>query len=151
MLQPVKYKLIVLCFLLQFTNHCAFGQIKEEDIIGIWLTKGDEPAKIQIFKIGDAYYGKIVWLQNPTADGKLRLDVNNSDKSKRNREIIGLQILKDFRFEDNEWSGGKIYDPESGKTYSCTLSLTDKATLTVRGYIGISLLGRTEIWTRASL
>ena len=62
--------------------------------------------------------------------------------------IIGLIILKDFKFDDDdEWKSGDIYDPENGKTYSSYTYLKDKNTLKVRGYVGISLLGRTEIWT----
>jgi uncharacterized protein (DUF2147 family) len=61
---------------------------------------------------------------------------------------VGLVILRDFKFDEDEWEGGKIYDPESGKTYSCILSIQDKGTLKVRGYVGISLLGRTEIWKK---
>ena len=65
--------------------------------------------------------------------------------------FIGLEILRNFKFDnDDEWEGGKIYDPESGKTYSCNMSLTGNE-LKVRGYVGVSLLGRTETWTRTNL
>jgi uncharacterized protein (DUF2147 family) len=64
--------------------------------------------------------------------------------------VLGLVILTGFKFDTDEWSDGDIYDPEKGKTYSCTLSLKDSGTLKVRGYIGISLIGRTEIWTRVA-
>jgi uncharacterized protein (DUF2147 family) len=57
--------------------------------------------------------------------------------------------LKGFVFEgNNEWKEGHIYDPNNGKTYRCNLELIDQETLSVRGYVGISLFGRTEIWTR---
>ncbi|MBO9205428.1 MULTISPECIES: DUF2147 domain-containing protein [Niastella] len=127
------------------------AQTKADAIIGTWLTGGKESAKINVYKQGKVYYGKIVWLKNPTANGVARLDSKNPDETKRNREIIGLVILNNFRFETDEWSGGKIYDPESGNTYSCNISLKDNNILKVRGYIGISLLGRTETWTRTSL
>jgi uncharacterized protein (DUF2147 family) len=83
------------------------------------------------------------------SDGKPKVDRNNPENSKQNQPIIGLVILKNFRFDDDEWQEGTIYDPESGKTYDCNLTLKDKNTLRVRGYIGISLFGRTEKWTRA--
>jgi uncharacterized protein (DUF2147 family) len=60
-------------------------------------------------------------------------------------------MLKDFKFDGNdEWKGGDIYDPESGKTYRSYMYLKDSNTLKVRGYVGISLLGRTETWTRTN-
>lgn len=125
------------------------AQTKPDDITGVWLTAGNEPAKIQIYKQGETYFGKIMWLKNPVENGKPRVDENNPDKNKRSQPVMGLVILKNFKFDEDEWEGGKIYDPESGKTYSCTITLQNKNTLKVRGYIGISLIGRTEYWKRA--
>ncbi len=140
MLFPVSFLLLMAL---------AAAQNKADDIVGLWLSSGKEPAKVQIFKSGDKYYGKITWLQNPVKDGRPRTDANNPDKNKRNNPIIGLTILKNFSFDgDDEWTGGTIYDPQNGKTYSCYLYMKDKNTLKLRGYIGISLLGRTETWTR---
>src|SRR4030095_12551770 len=100
----------------------AHSQNKADDIIGIWLTGGKEPAKIQIYKSGEKFYGKIIWLKNPTENGKQRGDANNPDKEKRGNPIIGLIMLKDFKFDgDDEWKEGDIYDPESGKTYSSNI------------------------------
>lgn len=148
----MKSKLL-LCLLsmLSISSNCK-AQVKADDIIGIWLTSGKEPAKIQIFKSSGKYYGKIFWLKNPTNGGNAKVDNNNPDKGKQNQPIIGLVILKDFSFDgDDEWEGGTIYDPESGKTYSCNLTLKNKNTLHVRGYVGISLFGRTETWTKTIL
>jgi uncharacterized protein (DUF2147 family) len=129
----------------------AYAQDKADNIIGIWLTGGKEPAKIQIYRSGEKFYGKIIWLKNSTENGKQRVDANNPDKAKRSTPIIGLVMLNGFRFDgDDEWKGGDIYDPESGKTYSSYMYLKDKNTLKVRGYVGISLLGRTETWTRTN-
>jgi uncharacterized protein (DUF2147 family) len=139
---------IVAAFLFSFNSYC---QNKADEIIGIWLTSGKEPAKIQIYKSGEKFYGKIIWLKNPTENGKQRTDGNNPDKLKRNNPINGLVMLIGFKFDgDEEWKGGDMYDPESGKTYSGYMWLKDKNTLKVRGYIGISLVGRTEIWTRTN-
>ena len=90
-------------------------------------------------------------MKNPDKNGQPKVDSKNPDKNKQNQKIIGLVILQNFKFDDDEWNDGKIYDPESGKTYSCNLSLNGNNTLKVRGYIGISLLGRTETWTRTVL
>jgi uncharacterized protein (DUF2147 family) len=129
----------------------AYSQNKADDIIGIWLTGGKEPAKIQIYKSDVKFNGKITWLKNPTENGKQRVDANNPSETKRSNPIIGLVILTGFKFDgEEEWKGGDIYDPESGKTYSSYIYLKDKNTLKVRGYVGISLFGRTETWTRTN-
>lgn len=129
----------------------TYAQNKADDIIGIWLTGGKEPAKIQVYKSGDKFYGKIIWLKTPTDNGKPKLDTNNPDKAKRSNPVIGLIMLIGFKFDgDDEWKGGDIYDPESGKTYSCYMYLKNMNTLKVRGYVGISFLGRTETWARTN-
>jgi uncharacterized protein (DUF2147 family) len=144
-------KIFKVSFILFFTllSFALYAQTKADDIVGIWLTGGKEPAKIQIYKAGEKFYGKIIWLKNPTENGKLRADVNNPDKSKRSTPVIGLVILTGFKFDgDDEWKGGDIYDPENGKTYSSYMYLKTSNTLKVRGYVGVALLGRTETWTR---
>ncbi len=141
-------KIISLCIAF-FSFLFIRAQQNQDDIVGIWLTGGKEPAKIQIYKSSDKFYGNIIWLKNPTDKNGQRTDINNPNKAKRTTPVIGLQILKGFKFDgDDEWKGGDIYDPESGKTYSSFMTLKDKNTLKVRGYVGISLFGRTEIWTR---
>jgi uncharacterized protein (DUF2147 family) len=63
---------------------------------------------------------------------------------------MGMVLMKDFEYDaKNVWDDGEIYDPKSGKTYSCKMTLIDPDRLEVRGYIGISLIGRTDNWTRA--
>jgi uncharacterized protein (DUF2147 family) len=150
MTYPGRILLISLSFFV-INSNSLFGQIKEDDIIGFWLTHGDKPAKVQVYKTGNQYTGKIVWLQFPQENGKPKMDDQNPDESKRSQPLVGLVIMNGFTFDnDTEWNDGKIYDPQNGKTYSCYLTLKDKNTLKVRGYIGISLLGRTDYWTRSS-
>jgi uncharacterized protein (DUF2147 family) len=144
-------KLLSTVLMIILLSNSIKAQTKADDIIGIWLTNGDEPAKIQIYKYGDKFYGKIIWLKIPLLNGTPKVDQNNPDKTKRTTPIIGLAMLSGFKFNgDDEWKGGLIYDPQNGKTYSCNISLKDKNTLKARGYIGISLLGRTEVWTRSN-
>jgi uncharacterized protein (DUF2147 family) len=123
----------------------------EEQIVGEWLT-GNKKARIKIFKKNDLYYGSIVWMLEPLLDGKPKTDIHNPDESKRNQPVMGLILLTAFKYAgNNEWEDGHIYDPEEGKTYSCNLALKDNGTtLHVRGYIGISLIGRTDVWTRVN-
>jgi uncharacterized protein (DUF2147 family) len=145
----MKLLTTLVAFILLSTNTKA--QNKADDIVGIWLTSGNEPAKIQIYKSNDKFYGKIIWLKNPNDNGVPKVDKNNPDKTKKTNPIIGLSLLSGFKFNgDDAWKGGNIYDPQNGKTYSCNISLKDNNTLKVRGYIGISLLGRTEVWARSN-
>jgi uncharacterized protein (DUF2147 family) len=146
----INHKLIICLAIFHLSAAAVSAQEFANDIVGVWLTGGDEPAKIQIYRSYDKFYGRIIWLQNPEKDGNPRVDKNNPDESKRNRQIVGLGILNGMKFDkdDKEWHGGKIYDPESGKTYNCQITLRTRNTLRVRGYVGWSLLGRTETWTR---
>ncbi len=81
--------------------------------------------------------------------GRPKTDRRNPNPDLHTRPIVGLQFMNDFVFAGNaRWADGKIYDPESGKTYKCKLTLAAHNRLEVRGFVGISLLGRTEIWTR---
>jgi uncharacterized protein (DUF2147 family) len=120
------------------------------DLVGVWLT-GKKDGQVKIENIGGKYYGKIVWLKEPidSTTGKMQLDKNNPVKSLRYYPIKGLRILKDFEFiEKGVWEEGTIYDPDNGKSYSCNITMSNKNTINIRGYIGISLFGRTDVWTR---
>lgn len=117
-------------------------------IIGIWKN-GPGKGHIQIYKSNNKYYGKIVWLKNAIdASGKPKLDHKNEDQSKRSQPLIGLVMLKDFEYDDEEWNGGHIYNPSDGKEYKAYMKMKDHRTLLVRGYVGISLIGKTDTWTR---
>jgi len=122
-------------------------------ILGIWSTP-ENKSKVEIYKCGDKYCGKITDLKEkvyPADDkdaGKTKVDRKNPDKSKHSDPVLGLELMKDFKFKNNVWQSGTIYDPEKGKTYRCKVKL-DGGKLNVRGYVGIPTLGRTSIWTRA--
>ena len=125
-------------------------------VVGKWLN-GKKTAHVEIYKAGGKYYGKIVWLKEPVypADdkkgmaGKTKVDREKPDPAKRNQPTLGLGILRDFVFvKDGLWEDGMIYDPENGKDYKCKMTLESPDVLNVRGYIGFSLLGRTDTWTR---
>lgn len=121
---------------------------KPDEVLGKWLNSQKE-ANLQIYKKGDKYYGKLVWLKEPNdASGKPKRDDKNPSKDLKSRPILGLEILKDFTYKDGTWQDGTIYDPKSGKTYSCKMSLEGNDKLNVRGYLGFSFIGRTEIFTR---
>jgi uncharacterized protein (DUF2147 family) len=136
---------IVLLLVVFATN--VWGE-KCDSVLGTWYNE-EKTSAIEIFRCADAYCGKIVWLKNPQdAQGKEKVDLKNPDESLRARKIMGLQILSGFRYAGDEtWEAGKIYDPKNGKTYSCKIRLEGE-NLKIRGFIGISLFGRTTVWTR---
>ncbi|MDR6785010.1 uncharacterized protein (DUF2147 family) [Pedobacter africanus] len=138
-----------LSFILLLTAISFAGLAQNKDaIIGKWINSSGE-AHVDISKKGEKYYGKIVWLKEPKDEkGTVKTDVKNPEKSLQSRPILGLEILKDFVYDDGKWTDGKIYDPKSGKTYSCNMSMKGNDVLNMRGYIGISLIGRSETWKR---
>ncbi len=114
---------------------------------GTWLS-GDGDGLIEVQINGTGISARILGSPNKDPD-RPKTDVKNPDASRRGRALVGLEIFSGFTYGgDGEWSGGFIYDPNSGKTYRCNLKLVDRNTLKVRGYIGIALIGRTEIWKR---
>ncbi|PLK43668.1 DUF2147 domain-containing protein [Emticicia sp. TH156] len=139
-------KKLSLIFTLLFISKLAFAQ----DITqGTWYND-EKSGKIQFFKQGDKIFGKIVWLQEPTENGKPRTDKQNPDEKLRSRPIIGLVNLKNFKQTGKgTWEDGEVYDPKNGKTYSCKLTLASPTRLDVRGFIGISIIGRTSHFTKA--
>ena len=126
---------------------------KADALLGIWLT-GSGNGKVEIYKSDKTYRGKIIWLKEPIdpKTGKSKTDVNHPDEQKRSRPLMGLINLWGFSYEEEgNWEGGYIYDPKNGKQYKCIISMDGNNKLNVRGYIGISLIGRTDVWTRSSL
>ena len=118
---------------------------------GRWYAEGGA-AQVEIAHCGDALCGEIVWLRSPFDENGCPLtDRQNSEESLQQRPIVGLQILNNLTpvpGEPGRWSGGGIYDPTSGRTYRCIMSLDGADRLHVRGYLGIKLLGRTTTWIR---
>lgn len=143
-----------------------------DDIIGKWLYLNEkgEQVNIEVYKEGNLYYGKIVWLQVPNytaeyleeeghpekdnpnikLDGP-KIDYKNPDPARRNDPVIGLVILKGVKYDadDDEWSDGFVYKADEGKTYTCYVKLVEADKLKLKGYIlGMPWLGKTRYWTR---
>lgn len=130
----------------------SFTSMQEEAdaIVGVWKN-GEGTGMIRIYKNGEKYQGKIVWLKEPNdpETGKPKLDKNHPDESVRTRPVLGMINTWGFEYKGKKlWDDGKIYDPKNGNTYDCTMKLKDQNSLEVRGYIGVSLIGRTDVWTR---
>ena len=124
-----------------------------DKLLGVWEPSNGR-ARVKIDRIGNKYYGRIVWLIEPNdpETGLPKTDKNNPDASLKNVPLKGYRMLKDFVYnEDGTWSEGTIYDPLSGSTYNCVIKMKDKNTLDIRGYIGVQALGRTDVWKRLSV
>lgn len=126
-------------------------------IVGLWST-ADNDAKIEIYRCGPEYCGKIAYLEEPSYPsddeegmaGLPRVDRHNPDPELRQRPLIGLTFLEGFRYMGgNTWDEGRIYNPENGKMYKARISLSGNNRVLLRGYWGVSLLGRTETWVRS--
>jgi uncharacterized protein (DUF2147 family) len=132
-------------FVLMIAPLCA---AMAQDVVGKWKLE-DGTAIVEVYKQGDVFNGKIVWLQHPTeADGSPAVDGNNPDARLRTRKLIGLNMLSGLKKTGDEYSGGTIYDPGNGKTYNCSMKVEGDV-LKVRGSLDKrGLLGRTMDWFR---
>lgn len=157
----MKLHAILLTCIMAINTSSSSWTAGELSIKGLWRTqKDDKNAEIMIDKCTDkpeTLCGKIVWLQHPIDDrGQLKTDRNNPDDSLKSRPIMGLHLLHHFMKKDDElvWAGGTIYNPENGKTYSCTLTLMQddnhKEVLEIHGYVGVEILGESQYLTRVT-
>lgn len=141
----MKIIYLLLVFLMPITT---FAQ-KADDIVGTWLTE-EKDGKIKIYKENGKFYGKLVWGKDLyDENGQPRLDVNNPDEKLQNRPLDNLVLLSGFEFTGDQWEDGKIYDPNSGKTYNCYMEINGNQ-LEVTGYVGVKWLSRTVTWTKVS-
>lgn len=144
-------KKILLMLLISVAILPIFAQGADR-IIGVWFNS-DNSSKIEISKTEDgSFVGTIVWLSEPLDNAeKPPTDSNNPRAELRNRPLIDLQVLSGLTYDGKgKYSGGRIYDPQSGKTYLAKADMMNNNTLSLRIYIGISLAGRTVTWTRTT-
>ena len=144
----MKFKIAIMALAIIFTESFASAQ-DIDSVLGIWESEHGS-GRIQISKNGESYNGKIVWLKDETDEsGKPKLDVNNPLDEFKSRPIKGLNVLSDFTYSNNGvWDGGTVYDPRSGKKYSCKLNISGNGQLEIRAFKGISLIGMTQTWSR---
>jgi len=142
-----KFAIPFIIFLLIFAHQTSAQQA--DDVVGVWYTQKKD-GKIEIFEKNDRYFGKLIWGKDlHDKNGKPVLDVNNQNEKLRDRPLQNLLLLKNFEFTGGRWENGKIYDPESGKTYNCYME-KDGNQLEVTGYVGVKWLSRTVTWTKVS-
>lgn len=116
----------------------AFAQIE-----GRWLSE-DKDGEVLVYKDGSKWYGRLVRAKLNKETNNL--DLENPDIEEHSKSVVGKVIVKDMKKDGKEWKGGTVYDPKSGKTYQGKM-WRDGDNLKLRGFIGISLLGRSSTWT----
>lgn len=126
------------------------GVLSFAQIEGKWKTIDDETKQaksiVEIYKKSDGkYYGKVSQLLIKPADPNCTVCKDD----RKGKPILGMEIIRGLKKEDDEFTGGTITDPKTGKTYKCTIT-RDGDKLNVRGYIGLSLIGRTQTWQKTN-
>lgn len=120
-----------------------------QDITGKWKTiddkSGEAKSIVEIFKKNGKVYGKVIEILDPT---KQKATCRNCPEEFNGKPILGMVILNDLEKDGDEYSGGTVLDPNNGKVYKCLIALEGPNKLEVRGYIGFSLIGRSQYWER---
>ena len=126
-----------------------FLLLQTPSVEGTWVNIDDETgqakSEIELYVEQGKLYGRVLRLLLPEDQGKKCVNCKGSDK---NKPIEGLLIVRGLSRENAAWTDGKIMDPANGKSYDCTIRLEDPNTLNVRGFLGFSFLGRTQVWKR---
>ena len=136
-------KFLSLLTVIMFFTYTSIASGNPDTIVGTWMV-GEKDAKIEIFKCGNKYCGKIIWTSTK------RVDEHNPDAKMRSRDVVGVQLLNGFAYDAkaNEWSGGTLYNTRDGKTYSGYMMMNKNGTLFLKGYVmGIRWLGKSDTWT----
>lgn len=125
------------------------NSLMSQTVLGKWKTIDDETGKpksiVEIYEKSGKVYGKVIEILDPKKKDNLCQNCTGEDK---NKPVLGMHVVKNMKKDNDEYSGGTITDPNNGKVYKCLMSLESKDKLKVRGFIGFSLIGRTQIWHR---
>jgi uncharacterized protein (DUF2147 family) len=119
--------------------------------VGVWKTIDDKTGQpksiVEIFELKGELAGKVSQvLQSDQGPNPI---CKECDGDRKDKPVVGMTIMWGMKKDGDEWSGGKILDPKNGKTYGCKMHLTDNGQkLEVRGFVGFSLLGRSQVWER---
>ena len=132
-----------------FITYFLLNTMQPLSVEGVWITQDDETgqkkSEVLLYQENGKLYGKILKLLLPGDQGKLCKECKGENK---NKPIEGLVIVNDLFLDDGSWEDGTILDPKFGKVYDCYLTLEDENNLNVRGFLGFSILGRTQKWIR---
>jgi uncharacterized protein (DUF2147 family) len=146
-------RLLVASVLVGTFSTQALAGAEEHKIQGLWVDNKDpnrQKFAVMLEDCGSKVCGSLYWLKKPLfANGLPKRDKHNPNEALRDRPLCGLQILTGFQAaNDALWQDGEIYNPDDGLTFSSTIKLSPEGTLKIRGYVGISLFGKTLEWVR---
>ncbi len=146
-------RLLVLSAILSAFSTSALAGAAEHKIQGLWVDNKDpnrQKFAVMVEDCGSRLCGSLYWLKKPlSSSGLPKRDKHNPNEALRDRPLCGLQILTGFQSaNDALWQDGEIYNPDDGLTFSSTMKLSPDGTLKIRGYVGISLFGKTLEWVR---
>lgn len=144
----MKRRLVGFAALAAVTLGGIGGATGAPDPTGLWLTENERSA-IRVRECGDRLCGEIAWI----IDGGMQYDTENPDESLRDRPMCGLKILWGLQQDADdprEWEDGKVYKADDGDTYGAELTVKGPDELKVRGFVGFSLFGKSQVWTRVS-
>ncbi len=137
----MKYFIFLSLFVYSFS-------LQSQSILGQWVTIDDysnkEKAIVEIYQNKGEYFAKIVKSFISNDDARCV----SCEGDKKNTPIKGLVFIEGLSEDGDEYNGGTILDPETGKVYKCYVKLVNENKLEVRGYLGFSFLGRTQYWKR---
>ncbi len=128
------------------------GKVNSNQVLGRWMSEGKD-LEVEVFKVNDRYAARIVWFEctelspRPMADHR---DLKNPVSGLRNRSWLGMVVVDDLKFDsrENEWSGGNIYDPNSGHTFSSVARMLSPQDMVVRGYWAFEIFGKSLKFSR---
>lgn len=152
MKHPIKFLAAIAILVMSFGS--ASAQNPADKILGTYSAVDDttqEKVNVKISKQGDTYRAQIVWMERPLDDkGQPKRDILNPDPALRSVTGDKIVLAWGLKYDPkaDEWSGGKIYDPNSGEIYKAVFKLKSPTSLRVRGYLGIPALGRTMHWQK---
>jgi len=146
-------RLLLMSVLVSTFSATALAGAAEHKIHGLWVDNKDPSRQkfaVMVEDCGSKVCGSLYWLKKPaSANGLPKRDKHNPNEALRDRPLCGLQILTGFQHaNDALWQDGEIYNPDDGLNFSSTMKLSPQGTLKIRGYVGISLFGKTLEWVR---
>ena len=127
----------------------VISNMQSQTVLGKWKTiddvTGQAKSVVEIYERSGKIYGKVIDIINPAKRKDLCTKCTGENK---NAPILGMIIIKELIKDGDEYNSGKILDPSKGEEYKCLIALEDKDKLKVRGFVGVSLFGRTQYWFR---
>lgn len=145
-----KFLFMLLC-LFMAVSVPVMAQSAGDKICGTYkVLRNGVNSKVKVTRNSNGTYrAQVIWADNlKMPDGSIRKDVKNPDKAKRNTPADKIVLFDGMAYKNGEWTGGRIYDPTTGKSYKLTITFKDAKTLKLRGYIGVEALGETMYWTK---